>query len=152
MSRIRSGNTKPEKVVRSVLHAMGYRYRLHRKDLPGQPDIVLARHKTVIFVHGCFWHRHAGCKNATMPKTNTEFWTKKLSENVERDSRKQVDLERLGWNVVTVCECETEKSSTELSAILQERVSGQTAQCACDDLLMVAEIRSEYAETDGSGI
>jgi DNA mismatch endonuclease (patch repair protein) len=149
MSRIRSGNTRPEKVVRSLLHSMGYRYRLHRKDLPGKPDIVLPRYKTAIFVHGCFWHRHQGCKNATMPKTNAEFWKKKLSENVERGSKKQADIERLGWNVVTIWECETEKSPIELAAILQGRISGQAAKSAHDDLLMVAEQKSEYGHSDG---
>ena len=82
MSLIKSENTKPEKIVRSLLHTMGYRFRLHRTDLPGKPDIVLPKYKIAIFVHGCFWHRHAGCKNATMPKTNTDFWEKKLSKNV----------------------------------------------------------------------
>jgi len=146
MSRIRSGNTKPEKVVRSLLYAMGYRYRLHRKDLPGKPDIVLSKYKTAIFVHGCFWHRHPGCKNATTPKSNAEFWNTKLSENVERDRKKQSDLECIGWNVVTVWECETEKSSAEASAILRARISGPATKPAYDDLLMVAEKRSEYME------
>ncbi|MDD5169002.1 MAG: DNA mismatch endonuclease Vsr, partial [Syntrophales bacterium] len=89
MRRITARNTKPEMTVRSLLHELGYRFRVHRKDLPGKPDIVLPRYKTAIFVNGCFWHRHHGCKNATMPKTNAEFWKKKLSENVERDSKKQ---------------------------------------------------------------
>jgi DNA mismatch endonuclease (patch repair protein) len=148
MSRIRSGNTKPEKVVRSLLYAIGYRYRLHRRDLPGKPDIVLSKCKTAIFVHGCFWHRHQGCKNATMPKTNAEFWKRKLSENVERDRKKQSDLESLGWNVVTIWECETEAPSAELSAILQARISRPVAKPVYDDLLMVAEKLSEYADED----
>jgi DNA mismatch endonuclease (patch repair protein) len=123
MSRIRSANTRPEKVVRSLLHAMGYRYRLHKSDLPGKPDIVLSKYNTVIFVHGCFWHRHPGCKNATSPQTNIGFWGKKFSENVARDRQKKLDLEGLGWNVVTVWECETEKSLDELAAMpLNHRV------------------------------
>lgn len=93
MSLIKSGNTKPEKIVRSLLHTMGYRFRLHRTDLPGKPDIVLPKYKIAIFVHGCFWHRHTGCKNATMPKTNTDFWEKKLSKNVARDRTKLLDLD-----------------------------------------------------------
>lgn len=148
MSRIRSGNTKPEKVVRSALYAMGYRYRLNRKDLPGKPDIVLPKRKTVIFVHGCFWHCHTGCKNATMPKTNAEFWKKKLSENVERDSKKQADLERLGWNVVTVWECETETSLQELGATLQNRISAPLTEAIHHDLLMVAENQEGYGKPD----
>jgi DNA mismatch endonuclease (patch repair protein) len=93
MSLIKPGNTKPEKIVRSLLHTMGYRFRLHRTDLPGKPDIVLPKNKIAIFVHGCFWHRHTGCKNATMPKTNTDFWEKKLSKNVSRDRTKLLDLD-----------------------------------------------------------
>lgn len=111
MSRIKSGNTKPEKVVRSLLHAMGYRFRLHRKDLPGKPDIVLPKYKTVIFIHGCFWHRHHGCKNATMPKTNTEFWEDKLSQNIDRDRKKHADIERLGWKVIVIWEYNTNSPS-----------------------------------------
>ncbi len=149
MSRIKSSNTKPEMVVRSLLHAMGHRYRLHRKDLPGKPDIVLPKYKTVIFINGCFWHRHSGCNNATMPKTNTEFWEKKLLENVERDIKKQADLENLGWNVIVIWECETEKPSAELSIILKEWISGHTDKSNNNDLLMVAEKRSEYRDTDG---
>jgi|WetSurMetagenome_2_1015567.scaffolds.fasta_scaffold243163_2 DNA mismatch endonuclease, patch repair protein len=149
MSRIRSGNTKPEMMVRSLLHSLGYRYRLRRKDLPGKPDLVLPAHRIVVFVHGCFWHRHPGCKNATTPKTNAAFWEKKLSENVDRDGRKQADLERLGWRVITVWECETETSSAELSSILQGRIRGQATEPAHDDLLMVAEKQSPYGGADG---
>jgi DNA mismatch endonuclease (patch repair protein) len=123
MSRIRSENTRPEKVVRSLLHSIGYRFSLHRRDLPGKPDIVLPKYKTVIFVHGCFWHRHQGCKNTTTPKTNAEFWGKKFSENIARDRKKKSNLEDLGWNVVIVWECETEKPPEELASILQQRIS-----------------------------
>jgi DNA mismatch endonuclease (patch repair protein) len=93
MSLIKSGNTKPEKIVRSLLHTMGYRFRLHRTDLPGKPDIVLPKYKIAIFVHGCFWHRHPGCKNATTPKTKTDFSEKKLSTNVAHDRTKLLDLD-----------------------------------------------------------
>ena len=106
MSRIQSRNSKPELVVRSALHKAGYRFRLHRKDLPGKPDIVLPKYKTVIFVHGCYWHRHKGCKNTTTPKTNTEFWLNKFKENTKRDIRNQKALTELGWKVVIVWECE----------------------------------------------
>ncbi len=105
MSRIRSGDTTPERVVRSLLHRLGYRFSLHRKDLPGTPDIVLRKHKTVVFVHGCFWHRHPGCKQSTTPKTRKEFWRDKFERNVARDERNQCELRKKGWNVIVVWEC-----------------------------------------------
>lgn len=105
MSRIKSKDTAPEMRVRSALHRAGYRFRLHVKDLPGKPDIVLPKYKTVIFVHGCFWHRHKGCSKATTPSTNQEFWKKKFQQNVGRDKRNQAKLKKLGWKVVVVWEC-----------------------------------------------
>jgi DNA mismatch endonuclease (patch repair protein) len=107
MSRIRSRDTKPEIAVRSLLHRMGYRFRLHSQHLPGRPDIVLPRYRTVIFVHGCYWHRHKGCRYAYTPKSRVDFWTGKFSENVERDQRREHELRALGWNVLIVWECET---------------------------------------------
>jgi DNA mismatch endonuclease (patch repair protein) len=106
MSRIRSRDTRPELCVRSLLHGMGYRFRVHRKDLPGNPDIVLPRHKLIIFVHGCFWHRHKGCRFAYTPKSRVEFWERKLGGNVERDIRVRKELRTLGWRVAVVWECE----------------------------------------------
>ena len=106
MRRIRGKDTSPERRVRSILHRMGYRFRLHAKDLPGRPDIVLPRHATVIQVHGCFWHRHRGCKVATTPKSNTAFWQAKFDANVARDRRNAARLRRLGWSVITVWECQ----------------------------------------------
>ena len=106
MSHIKGRNTKPELAVRSLLHRMGYRFRLHRADLPGKPDIVLSRYKTVIFVHGCFWHRHKDCRFAYTPKSRTDFWLNKLESNVIRDIQVKSDLEILGWRVITVWECE----------------------------------------------
>jgi len=106
MSRIQSRDTKPERAVRSILHCMGYRFRLHRRDLPGSPDLVLPKYQTVVFVHGCFWHRHKGCQFAYTPKTRTAFWMKKFSDNVERDQRVARDLRKAGWHVLTVWECE----------------------------------------------
>ena len=106
MSRIKGRNTKPELAVRSLLHRMGYRFRLHKADLPGKPDIVLSRYKTVIFVHGCFWHRHKDCRFAYTPQSRMEFWLKKLESNVIRDIQVKSDLEILGWRVITVWECE----------------------------------------------
>ena len=107
MSAIKSKNTKPEIKVRKVLHSMGYRFRLHSKDLPGSPDIVLPKYKTVIFVHGCFWHRHDNCKYASTPKTRKEFWNKKFTENKKRDSEIQEKIKILDWRSVVIWECET---------------------------------------------
>lgn len=107
MACIRSKNTKPELYIRSLLHGLGYRFRLHRKDLPGTPDLVLTKYKTIIFVHGCFWHQHEGCVGSGLPKTNHSFWESKLLKNKLRDEKNIEKLEALGWNVVTVWECET---------------------------------------------
>lgn len=107
MSRIKSGDTQPEMVVRSTLHRLGFRFSLRRRDLPGKPDIVLRRWKCAVFVHGCFWHRHPGCPVATMPKSNVEFWRQKFERNVARDARVRDELRQMGWNVVVVWECET---------------------------------------------
>lgn len=123
MSRIKGQNTKPELVVRSLLHRMGYRFRLHKADLPGKPDIVLSRYKAVIFVHGCFWHRHKDCKFAYTPKTRTDFWLKKLEANVIRDQQVKADLEQLGWRVITVWECEL-RTSEHLSVRLTAGING----------------------------
>lgn len=106
MGRIKGRDTAPEVQVRSILHRAGYRFRLHRKDLPGKPDIVLPRHRTAIFVHGCFWHRHKGCSNCSTPKSNVGFWETKFSGNVERDRRNVKKLRDSGWRVVVVWECE----------------------------------------------
>lgn len=107
MSGIRSRNTRPEIVVRKWLHAHGYRFRLHRKDLPGKPDIVLPHYRVAILVHGCFWHRHEGCKYTAIPATRTEWWTKKFQYTVEHDARVLNKLEDLGWKVCVVWECQT---------------------------------------------
>ena len=106
MSRVKGKNTKPEKLVRSLLHGMGYRFRLYCKDLPGSPDIVLPRHKKVILVHGCFWHGHPGCKKAARPKSNQTYWNTKLDENIARDTRVRSDLRSLGWQVLVTWQCE----------------------------------------------
>ena len=111
MSRIKSKDTTPERIVRSFLHRNGFRFRLHAKDLPGKPDIVLPKYKTVIEVRGCFWHRHPGCKSATSPSSNVDFWQKKFAANVSRDERTEQELKKLGWNVIVVWECETGKSN-----------------------------------------
>ena len=106
MSRIKGKDTIPEKTVRSLLHHAGFRFCLNRKDLPGSPDIILPKYKTVIFVHGCFWHGHEGCKRATRPSTNIEFWNKKIRKNRERDYIVKDQLEKLGWQVLIVWQCE----------------------------------------------
>ena len=106
MSAIKSKNTKPEVEVRKLLHSMGFRFRLHRKDLPGSPDIVLPKYKTVIFVHGCFWHRHENCKYASTPKTRKEFWENKFKANIKRDLEIQEKIKNLGWQSVVIWECE----------------------------------------------
>jgi len=107
MSRIRGLNTKPEIVVRSMLHRMGYRFRLHQRRLPGNPDIVLPKYRTVIFVHGCFWHRHQRCGLAYSPKSRAEFWQEKFAGNVKRDRVKARQLKKLGWRVGVIWECDT---------------------------------------------
>ncbi len=106
MSRIRSKHTKPEVAVRRMLHGMGVRFRLHRAGLPGKPDIVLGPRKLVIFVHGCFWHRHSGCREATTPTANRDFWQAKLEGNAARDIKHRAELRKLGWRVAVVWECE----------------------------------------------
>ncbi|WP_343577785.1 DNA mismatch endonuclease Vsr [Pseudomonas sp.] len=118
MSGIRGRDTKPEITVRKFLHARGYRFRLHRKDLPGRPDIVLPRFRTCIFIHGCFWHHHKGCRFATLPKTRADFWAQKLKDNVERDRRAQEALLRKGWRVMTIWECELKHPEAALAALL----------------------------------
>lgn len=107
MSRIKGKNTTPELRVRSALHRMGYRFRLHRNDLPGKPDIVLTKYNQIIFVHGCYWHRHKDCKFAYTPKSRIDFWKAKFAENVERDRCNILLLEESGWKVSIIWECET---------------------------------------------
>ena len=114
MSAIKSKNTKPEIAVRKLLHSMGYRFRLHRKDLPGSPDIVLPKYKTVIFVHGCFWHRHENCKYASTPKTRKEFWEKKFRENINRDNLNQANLSLKGWKIIIIWECQLKGDKKKL--------------------------------------
>ena len=122
MSAIKSKNTKPEIKVRKVLHSMGYRFRLHRKDLPGSPDIVLPKYKTVIFVHGCFWHRHENCKYASTPKTRQEFWEAKFRENINRDKLNQENLSSKGWKIIVVWECEINDKDFDLSRLFKNKI------------------------------
>ena len=119
MSRIRSKDTSPEIILRSLLHRLGYRFRLHVKGLPGKPDIVLPKYKRVIFVHGCFWHLHKGCRDGTIPKTQHEKWKTKLERNVERDKSHIKQLRKMGWKPLVIWECELE-NRTE---IVQNKIS-----------------------------
>src|SRR5687768_2675368 len=107
MARVKGHDTQPEKAVRSVLHRLGYRYRLHRTDLPGKPDIVLTKHKKVVFIHGCFWHGHKGCNRSTRPSTNVRFWNQKLSGNELRDRLVQRQLKKAGWRFLVIWACQT---------------------------------------------
>lgn len=106
MSAIRGKNTKPELAIRSLLHRLGYRFRLHKQGLPGRPDLVFPSRRKVLFVHGCFWHGHAKCRFANVPKTRTEYWGPKLQANKDRDKRKQRQLRKLGWDTLTIWECQ----------------------------------------------
>lgn len=129
MGRIKSTNTSPEIIVRKLLHKMGFRFRLHRKDLPGKPDIVLSKYKTVIEVRGCYWHRHSGCSDTTTPKSNTEFWVKKFHENVKRDKLNLEKITELGWDVIVVWQCETKNLdllATKLNKKLKSRLNHPT--------------------------
>ncbi|MBK3518578.1 very short patch repair endonuclease [Carboxylicivirga marina] len=122
MSRIRGKDTKPELLVRRFLFANGFRYRLHVKELPGKPDIVLPKYKTVVFVHGCFWHGHKGCKYFTIPKTRTEWWLTKIKGNSRRDKLAEIDLNVLGWKVIVIWECKLKSKSitTTLENLLEK--------------------------------
>ncbi|PDQ17672.1 very short patch repair endonuclease [Mesorhizobium sanjuanii] len=126
MGRVRGKNTTPEMVVRRAAHRLGLRFRIHRRDMPGTPDIVLRKHRLVIFVHGCFWHRHEGCRRCTTPKTRAEFWSEKFRRNVERDHRHVDALRKRGWNVLIVWECET-KNPRELDVLLIEATTDRTS-------------------------
>jgi len=129
MARIKSRNTKPEVQLRSLLHRAGYRFTVNapnNRRLPGRPDIVLPKYKSVIFVHGCFWHRHRGCPQTTTPKTRTVFWTEKFARNVARDALNQRQLKYLGWNIITVWECEL-KNPGEVLRSIRRRLDPKTA-------------------------
>jgi DNA mismatch endonuclease (patch repair protein) len=123
MAAVRSKDTAPEIAVRRLLHRMGYRFRLHLQTLPGKPDIILPKYKVCIFVHGCFWHRHADCKRATVPSSNKEFWRLKFEKNIIRDEFVKAELERLGWHVCVIWTCFV-KDEIQLSELLQKCLIG----------------------------
>ena len=125
MSRITGRNTKPEILLRSLLHREGFRFRLHDKRLPGKPDIVLSRHRTVIFVNGCFWHRHNNCEYAYTPKSRQEFWLNKFQGTIKRDQEKQKMLADLGWQVLVVWECELKINSSLLVSDISSKLLGR---------------------------
>ena len=152
MRRVRGKDTVPEMVVRSLLHRLGFRFRLHRADLPGKPDIVLPKHKAVIFVHGCFWHRHTGCPRAGTPSTRREYWLPKFRRTVERDRRNQELLGRGGWNVIVVWECEL-RDIEQLAERLPERIRKPPVVCPAEDspVPVAAEQAAEYDAHTGNG-
>ena len=123
MGRVKNENTRPEMRVRKRLHALGFRFRLYRKDLPGKPDLTLAKHRTVIFVHGCFWHSHPSCKHAELPTSNREYWERKIGRNVERDRKNQELLAEQGWRVLVLWECRI-RTAEALDVALAPLTSG----------------------------
>jgi DNA mismatch endonuclease, patch repair protein len=122
MSRIKGKDTKPEMLVRRYLHAQGYRYRLHVKDLPGKPDIVLPKYRTIIFIHGCFWHGHEGCRYYVVPKTRTEWWLNKINRNRENETKAVKALKKEGWRIITLWECDLKPALLDktLTSILKK--------------------------------
>ncbi len=124
MKRVRSANTAPEMQVRSMLHRQGFRFSLHRRDLPGAPDIVLPKHRTAVFVHGCFWHRHRNCKRATTPASRPEYWLPKFERTVARDKSNLRRLRKLGWRVVVVWECELKHPERVLRRLVADIAGG----------------------------
>lgn len=125
MSRIKSRDTAPELAVRRALHCMGYRFRLHRRDLPGRPDVVLPKYRVAILVHGCFWHRHLACIDCSDPKTRRHYWAPKLLSNKKRDARNRRTLRRLGWKTIVIWECQT-KNTARLAESLARKLSRES--------------------------
>ena len=162
MSKIRSKDTKPELTLRKALFARGFRYRVNDRKLPGKPDIVLFKYKTVIFLHGSFWHKHEGCKYACTPKTNTEFWVDKITSNRERDKINTQKLTALGWTILTVWECEIrhtykyditpliDRISATLFAQIPQKLSMKLYEQIENEIMLVAEDIVEYRRTPKS--
>lgn len=155
MSAIRSGDTKPEMLVRRYLHARGFRYGLHNRKLPGSPDIVLRKYKTVIFINGCFWHGHEGCKYYRLPKSNIEFWQEKITRNKERDAFNVSVLEAKGWKVLTVWECELRtiaQREDTLTQLVQDIKGGSNniGYIQEEQIHIAAEPEAEYGRDSGN--
>ncbi len=148
MRKVRSSNTSPELLVRRLLHRAGYRFKLFGSVLPGNPDIVLPKYKTVILVHGCFWHRHRGCGEATMPQSNVSYWEAKFARNERRDRRIQRQLRLLGWHVITVWECQTKKP-VRLLARLKKALPRPYPDQTKDAFLQAAESGAKYSRKAG---
>jgi len=152
MSRIRSTNTRPEIIIRSVLHRIGFRFRVHCRNLPGRPDIVLPKYRTVIFIHGCFWHQHAGCPEASRPKSNTGYWNAKLEANSKRDRKHRHLLRQKDWRVLRFWECEVEKKPTRIAMRISHVLRGGAAEStgyvlpSRSELLKAAEARVGYSK------
>lgn len=149
MSRVKARHTKPELITRRILHSLGYRFTVNgpkNKTLPGKPDIVLPKYHSVIFIHGCFWHRHADCKHATSPKSNRAYWSKKFTRNIERDRDNEARLRQLGWNVLTVWECELKNTNAIRARFISEFPRQSTLQLPSDldDTRLVAETTAKY--------
>ena len=149
MSRVRGRNTKPERIVRSLLHRLGYRFTVNgpkNRQLPGKPDIVLPKYRAVLFVHGCFWHRHPGCKSATTPKSNTDYWNAKFKRNVERDKANAIALRDAGWRVIVFWECELKDIDSVASQLVSTlpRTDFTLAPDELEDEQLVAETRAAY--------
>lgn len=125
MAAVKGKNTKPEIIVRKMLHAMGFRFRLHRKELPGRPDIVLPKYRTVVLVNGCFWHQHPGCQMSRRPKSRPDYWEPKLDGNIQRDKKNRTELVKLGWRVITIWECELENPE-EIAAKLKNLIENKS--------------------------
>ena len=150
MAKIKGKNTAPERAVRSLLHRAGYRFRIHVRGLPGTPDVVLPKYRAVVFVHGCFWHRHRNCKIATMPQSHKKFWSEKFARNVANDARHRRKLRRLGWRVVTVWSCQLRHPERVLAKI-EKALKPQSRRAAGNrrgtaPLPMVAEARPVYGK------
>lgn len=122
MSRVKSKNTKPELILRSSLHGLGLRFRLHAKDLPGKPDLTFKRYRVAVFVNGCFWHGHKGCRKAALPETNIEFWKTKIEKNKNRDKKAYGKLKKMGWRVVVVWECRLMKNGDATASKVAEKI------------------------------
>ncbi len=148
MSKVRSQDTKPEWILRCGLHRLGFRYRLKNSQLPGRPDLALPKYHAAVFVHGCYWHRHPGCIDASTPKSNVDFWNRKFADNVERDRRTIRELEKLGWRILVVWECELTRHTVET---IQQVAHWLKQTNVCDDyvmnrneLLRIAEKKVRY--------